>query len=272
VSPPAAGRMPAVTPLIPPPARRRSPRRFTAGAESETRTPISAYEARASAIIDAMICWSVASICNESFRGSNDNGYQCQPRVPDHSDREPGGAEAANTDIPHVSAGALRRRVRHPSLDGHLRPGRRGARPQAVATAAGDARAARPYRPRAARVGRPPGYGVRGERRFFRGRRGLWGAVPLPPAAGRGTGAPRLLLLVALLPGAIRRTDRDQRGRSRRTVPARRPRRLDPRRVRVPHRTGCARRGAGDARPPGDLAAPGRSALLPPGRGAGRAQ
>ena len=49
-------------------------------------------------------------------------------------------------------------------------------------------------------------------------------------------------------------------------------RRRDPRRHRLPHRPRGARRGAGVLRPPGDHAAAGGPALLPPGHGAVRAR
>ena len=56
VQPTAAGSMTAVKFLITPVDRSRSTRRFTAGADRETLSPISAYEARASATNDATIC------------------------------------------------------------------------------------------------------------------------------------------------------------------------------------------------------------------------
>jgi hypothetical protein len=53
--PTAAGSTTAVKPRITPAARSRSTRRFTAGADSDTAAPISAYDDRASAISDATI-------------------------------------------------------------------------------------------------------------------------------------------------------------------------------------------------------------------------
>ena len=55
VHPTAAGSTMVVNPRMTPADRIRSTRRFTAGADSETREPISAYDARASATSDAMI-------------------------------------------------------------------------------------------------------------------------------------------------------------------------------------------------------------------------
>ena len=49
VQPTAAGSITAVKPLITPLDRSRSTRRLTAGADSDTLAPISAYDARASA-------------------------------------------------------------------------------------------------------------------------------------------------------------------------------------------------------------------------------
>jgi arginine dihydrolase len=65
VQPIAAGSTVAVNPLITPPARNRSTRRFTAGADSDTLDPMSAYELRASCWSNAMICWSTASMRNK---------------------------------------------------------------------------------------------------------------------------------------------------------------------------------------------------------------
>jgi len=66
VHPTAAGSITAVNPLITPLDRSRSTRLFTAGADSDTFAPISAKDDRASATSNAMIRWSVASICNDS--------------------------------------------------------------------------------------------------------------------------------------------------------------------------------------------------------------
>src|SRR3954454_272369 len=66
VQPTAAGSMTAVNPLMTPAARSRSTRRLTAGAERDTFAPMSAYEARASAMSNATIRWSTGSMRNDS--------------------------------------------------------------------------------------------------------------------------------------------------------------------------------------------------------------
>ena len=138
---------------------------------------------------------------------------------------------------------------------------------QAVGRAAGDAHRPRPRRPRAP-----------GPRRACR----TWSTPPTAPsrstapstAPGSGTSSGRR---GRRAPGASISThgwrsspaERDQRGRGRLRVPAGGARRADPGRPRLPYRAGGARRGAGGAGPAGGLAAAGRPALLPPGRGAG---
>ena len=67
-----------MNPRITPAARSRSTRRFTAGAESDTAAPISAYEERASATSDAMIRRSSASNCNVLLLKGN--LYDCHRR------------------------------------------------------------------------------------------------------------------------------------------------------------------------------------------------
>src|SRR4051812_47340854 len=135
--------MTVVKPLMTPVDRSRSTRRFTAGADSDTFVPISAYEARASATRCAMIRWSTASICNDSPPMSRiPSCFERRQRTYPLPD-EPHRADPANQDILDVSAGALHGRVRHQSVDGpHHRGGRRTG-PQAVATVAGHA-----HRPR----------------------------------------------------------------------------------------------------------------------------
>src|SRR4030095_7138163 len=100
-----------------PVARNLSIRRFTAGAERETTEPISAYEARASATSEAMIRWSTSSICNEPPPQRNNFGCHQSASLPTVSDRDTPGTHATYPDISHVSARALRRRVRHQPLD-----------------------------------------------------------------------------------------------------------------------------------------------------------
>ena len=86
-------------------------------------------------------------------------------------------------------------------------------------------------------------------------------AVPPPAARRRGAGLPEWFTEHGF---AGRRARVTQRGRGR--LPhARRP---GAGRDRLPHRTGRAPGGAGVPRPPGDHAAAGRPALLPPGHGA----
>ena len=113
---------------------------------------------------------------------------------------------------------------------------------------------------------RPAGHGLRRQRRP--GHRGPRARRPVHPrrAARRGPGLPAPAGDAG--PEGRHRAGARQRGRGR--LPRRR--RAGPGRHRLPHRPGRAHRGPGAVRRPGDLAAAGRPALLPPGHGAGRAR
>src|SRR5262249_48919594 len=82
VQPIAFGSTMAVNFLMTPLARSRSTRRLTAGADSATAVPMSAYEVRASAARSAMIRWSTSSIRNTSPLVRKLSGYSRTPSVP----------------------------------------------------------------------------------------------------------------------------------------------------------------------------------------------
>ena len=175
--------------------------------------------------------------------------------------------DATSQRLLDVPADVLRRRLRDQPVDGPDRAGRRRAGRPAVG-----ARCARRYLDlgHTVEVIDPvPGlpdmvFAANGAHR--RRRQGDW---PRSSATReRADEAPAYRAWFEAAGFEMYDAEARQRGRGR--LPARR--RPPAGRHRLPHRARRARRGAGGLRPPGDHAAAGRPALLPPGHRAGRAR